>query len=153
MTETVQPQEILSPESLHAVFVDDEPIIREMTPAMLQGRFDSIEVFETPEEVIARFRKEDPPNVLITDGNLGEGKMTGLELARLTKDEFPTTTTVLISGGIPDINLDDKEILDKHGIDFYLPKPARLAQMRELPNNIRTLRQQQKAGENLPPVK
>lgn len=141
MTEGIQAEETLDQEPLRAAFVDDNPVIREMTQAMLQGSFDSPpEVFGTPQEVIDRFEKEDRPNVLLTDGDLGEGEMTGLELARNIKNRFPATTIVLISGGIPNVNINDPKVLEAHSIDLYLPKPVLPPQMRELPNRIRALR-------------
>ena len=124
------------PKEFHAVFVDDEGPIREMAGLMLRDIFSSVKVCPTPQEVLAYFRKVDrpseekQPNVLITD--LRMPGMTGLELAKAVKSEFPSTSIVLTTSG-----LDESIDLKKAGIDIYLEKPYQRVQLQELPEKIR----------------
>lgn len=139
-------QETLSPEPLHVVFVDDDYDVRMVVSTIMGGKVNSLKVLATPQAVIDRFNEGDRPNVLLTDGEMPE--MTGLQLARLIKDRFPTTTIVLISGGISGVNLDDSKQLEQHGIDLYWPKSQFVARVDELVDNIKTLRQQQNTPQN-----
>ncbi len=119
-TEPPADEEALLAEPTRAVYVDDDPVWRSMIASMLEGQFDSLEVFGTPEEALQRLQQEDRPNILWTDGDMSG--MSGLQLAQEVKRLDSTITTVLISGGIRGLNINDEVARTAHGIDFYLPK-------------------------------
>ncbi len=107
-------------EQLQVAYVDDDPVLRDTMSAMFRRLVDSIEVFARPQEVIDRFRVDNRPNILFTDGQMPE--MTGLELARAIREQHPATTIVLVSTGIYGVNLDDPDELGRHGIDLFIRK-------------------------------
>jgi YesN/AraC family two-component response regulator len=77
------------------LFVDDEPwILHGIRRTLLNAPFNVLTV-DTPEEALAVLRKQ-PIHVLISDIDMPG--MTGLELLKIVRREFPTTLRMLLTG-------------------------------------------------------
>jgi len=92
-----------------ALLVDDEACIRVSTADMLNAMGFAVRVASSAESALATFDGGLVPELLITD-HLMPG-MTGVQLARLVRERWPNTKTLIVSG-----------FADVDGIDPSFPR-------------------------------
>lgn len=102
--------------------VEDNPAVRESLQASLEALGYQVTAMESAEE--AEALEGDPPDALLTDQVLPG--MTGLELAKRSRDRWPNLPIILMSGYSEDEALKD---LVGSGRVRFLQKPAPLAQL------------------------
>ena len=100
------------------VLVDDHNIVLDGLVSLLQQdeHFEVLGALHSAEEAIELLRKKQP-DILLTDYSLGG--MTGMELARTVKEEYPLVKVILLSMH------DEAHIIKaalKQGIDGYMLK-------------------------------
>jgi len=106
--------------SLHCLVVDDEEIVAAVLGDMLASEGHKVEVVDSGQQALVRFRAE-PFDLVLTD--LAMPGMTGWEVARAIKNMAPGVRVVLVSGFGVELPPED---LVAHGVDLVLAKPLRL---------------------------
>ncbi len=106
--------------------VDDQPVILELISAMCQTLGFKVTTALSGVEglALAKHKKFD---VILTD--LAMPGMSGLELSRQLRNDFPDIPIILITGWEASINRDE---LDQSGITDILYKPFRIEQLTNL---------------------
>jgi signal transduction histidine kinase/ActR/RegA family two-component response regulator len=111
--------------SLRVLFIDDEPLLREMIEEILSFHQHQVETAEGGEAGVAMFEKAkakgQPFDVVITD--LGMPGMDGKQVAERVKASSPKTPVILLTGW--GMMLDEKG-QDMSNVDAVLNKPPRL---------------------------
>jgi len=111
--------------SLSVLFIDDEPILREMVEEVLSFHHHQVESADRGEAGLAMFEKAKakghPFDVVITD--LGMPGMDGKQVAERIKASSPKTPVILLTGW--GMMLDAKG-QDMSNVDALLNKPPRL---------------------------
>jgi CheY-like chemotaxis protein len=79
----------------HILFVDDDPVLRQLTPGLLQFAGYSVHVAENGIEALRRI-KERVPDLIISD--LRMPKMSGFEFLSIVRRRFPQLPLIAISG-------------------------------------------------------
>ena len=98
MNETTRPR-------LSAIVVDDDALECELIALLLEGNgFDVVQCNDAEKASLAI--KTRHPSLLITDVNL-VGKMDGIELAHMARDQHPGMRIIVISGNPPSRPLPD----------------------------------------------
>ena len=93
---------MVTPRPLRILYVEDNPIVREVTAELLEQDERSIVALSTAEEALREFATHDY-DVLITDVSLPA--MSGLDLAKKILDRAPKAAIIVASGYILDANL------------------------------------------------
>jgi two-component system, cell cycle response regulator CpdR len=91
---------MLSP--LRILYVEDNPIVREVTSELLLQEQRYVVALGTAEEALEEFR-DQPFDVVITDVSLPA--MSGLDLARKIRDIEPQVPIIVASGYALDLSL------------------------------------------------
>jgi two-component system, cell cycle response regulator CpdR len=91
---------MLSP--LRILYVEDNPIVREITSELLLQEQRCVVALGTAEEALEEFR-DQPFDVVITDVSLPA--MSGLDLARKIRDIEPRVPIIVASGYALDLSL------------------------------------------------
>ncbi|MGO8928893.1 MAG: ATP-binding protein [Limisphaerales bacterium] len=111
--------------SLRVLFIDDEPMLREMVEEVLSFHQHQVELAEGGEAGVAIFEsakaKGQPFDVVITD--LGMPGMDGKQVAERVKASSPRTPVVLLTGW--GMMLDEKS-QGMSNVDALLNKPPRV---------------------------
>ena len=84
-------------ERAHIMLVDDDPLIRDVFGEALQDLGFAVTLVNSHDHAITLLTTQPPPNLLITDVDLGPGK-SGLDLVDHTQSILPTLPILLISG-------------------------------------------------------
>ena len=133
----VKPAEVMEfyhdgkPKPLHLLYIDDEPLLRELVKEILERDGHKVEAVGGGEAGIASFREAiqagKPFDAVITD--LGMAYLDGREVAKIIKQESPETPVVLLTGWSAFVKDSATAPSDFDGI---LSKPPRLSQLREM---------------------
>jgi CheY-like chemotaxis protein len=111
--------------SLRVLFIDDEPLLREMVEEVLSFHQHHVQSAQGGEAGVAMFEKAiakgQPFDVVITD--LGMPGMDGKQVAERVKASSPTTPVILLTGW--GMMLDEKS-QDMSKVDALLNKPPRV---------------------------
>jgi CheY-like chemotaxis protein/anti-sigma regulatory factor (Ser/Thr protein kinase) len=132
-TEECQEQEpstkVLTVPSLRILLVDDDPSVLESTRFVLELDGHSVVSVDGGRAGVDALREakssNQPFDVLVTD--LGMPYVDGNEVARTSKELFPSTMVVLLTGWGIQMGEDDGR---KTNIDHVLPKPFDLNELR-----------------------
>lgn len=92
--------------------VEDDELARKDLEVLLLNDGHKVRGFDKGENALPAFLK-DPPDVLITDQDLGDG-ITGLDVAKVFKNAFPGRHIIMVSGHPPK---------EEQIVDVYLSKP------------------------------
>jgi signal transduction histidine kinase/ActR/RegA family two-component response regulator/HAMP domain-containing protein len=115
---------------LRILFVDDEPLLRQVVNDMLAGEGHEVTVVESGEQALAQFRAAratvSPFDVVITD--LGMPGIDGRKLASSLKIEAPQTPVIMLTGW-GDLMRQEGDIPTT--VDALLSKPPRLHELRD----------------------
>lgn len=131
--ENIRVPELENVPILKIAAVDDDERLLKITERMMRiiGG-DTITIYDTftnPEKALKEIQANpNKYNVLLTDGQMPN--IDGLALAESVKDKVGTI--VLISGGMKEVDLDDKELMQAKGICFAFPKPFDLDEVKNL---------------------
>ena len=90
------------PSPLRILYVEDNPIVREVTSELLTHDHRHIVALGTAEEALREFR-ERPYDIVITDISLPA--MSGLDLARKILDIEPKAAIIVASGYVLDLSV------------------------------------------------
>jgi CheY-like chemotaxis protein len=115
---------------LKVLFVDDEPLLRQLVGDMLRTDNHSVEVADGGQEGLATFRaalaSEKPFDVVITD--LGMPGLDGRKLTALLKQESPRTPVIMLTGWGALMRKDGEMPAQ---VECVLSKPPRLSELRD----------------------
>jgi CheY-like chemotaxis protein len=92
----------IMPSQLRILYVEDNPIVREVTAELLNQQRRHIVAMSTAEEALGEFQDREY-DVVITDVSLPA--MSGLDLAKKILDIEPKAAIIVASGYILDLNL------------------------------------------------
>jgi signal transduction histidine kinase/ActR/RegA family two-component response regulator len=119
------------PKPLHLLYIDDEPLLRELVKEMLERDGHNVETADGGEAGIVSFREAiqggTPFDAVITD--LGMPYVDGREVAKVIKQESPETPVVMLTGWGAFVKDGATAPPDFDGV---LSKPPRLSQLREM---------------------
>ena len=122
--------ELLKPEPLQILCIDDEPLLRDLLKEMLERDGHEVEVTDGGQSGIEAFRSASrsgkPFDVVITD--LGMPYVDGRQVARWLKDESPATPVVMLTGWGAFMK---EEGSSPTQVDAVLSKPPRSREIRE----------------------
>jgi len=90
------------PSPLRILYVEDNPIVREVTSELLTQDDRHIVALGTAEEALREFR-DQPFDIVITDISLPA--MSGLDLARKILDIAPKAAIIVASGYVLDLSV------------------------------------------------
>ena len=90
------------PSPLRILYVEDNPIVREVTTELLTQEQRHIVALGTAEEALREFR-DQPFDIVITDISLPA--MSGLDLARKILDIAPKAAIIVASGYVLDLSV------------------------------------------------
>jgi len=115
---------------LHILFIDDEPLLRELLKELLEHDGHQIEVSDSGQSGIDAFRlarqQGQPFDVVITD--LGMPYLDGRQVAKILKAESPSTPVIMLTGWGAFMKEDGALPAQ---VDGVLSKPPRLRELRE----------------------
>jgi CheY-like chemotaxis protein len=114
----------IADEATLALVIEDDPSIRKFAEHMIKKFIPQVHAVEDSEHAV-EFLKQRRPSVILSDINLGPGKMTGFNfLQRLVAGEFgeevKTIPVVMMSSIVDDFFIKTAEQL---GARSYVPKP------------------------------
>ncbi len=122
-------------QSLRILYIDDEPLLRELLKEMLTLDGHNVEISDGGQAGVKAFRaaraKGDPFEVVITD--LGMPYLDGRQVAGLIKKDSPATPVVILTGWgalMPEEGVAPVEV------DAVLSKPPRFNELREVLNRF-----------------
>lgn len=128
--EPVKPAEAAPSRKLDVLVVDDEAPIREIFADVLEPEGHQVHLAESGEKAL-EIAQNVKPDVVFTD--LSMPGMSGWEVSRQLKKKYPDIIVVLTSGWGKDFNQDQ---LNRHGVDFVLPKPVPLETLQSLAHQL-----------------
>ncbi|MBW7992750.1 MAG: response regulator [Planctomycetes bacterium] len=96
---------------------DDEPILRSLERGLLDESYNKL-FTKSSKEALKILRKEEV-HVIVTDMCMPE--MTGLELLRIVRKEYPNITGMVLTGYEPDAEL--QNAVEQGEIFKLIPKP------------------------------
>ena len=106
--------------------VDDEPLVLELTGALLEPEGFEVMCFRDAESALEHFQKaERRPDLLISDYAMG--KMNGMQLIAACQKLAPGLKCFLVSGTVDSSVFEDSEVRPHE----FLPKPFRPVQFLE----------------------
>jgi signal transduction histidine kinase/ActR/RegA family two-component response regulator/HAMP domain-containing protein len=118
------------PKPLQILYIDDEPLLRELLKEMLERDGHKVQVSDNGHSGIEIFRharqRGHPFDVVITD--LGMPYVDGRQVAKLLKQESPVTPVIMLTGWGA-IMKEDDALPDQ--VDGVLSKPPRSKELRE----------------------
>jgi signal transduction histidine kinase/DNA-binding response OmpR family regulator len=143
-TESVVPPAAAEPlPPLRILFVDDEPLLRELVKEILEQDGHLVEVADGGQSGLDAFRaanlRAEAFDVVVTD--LGMPRLDGRQLAQILKSESPATPIILMTGWGTLIKGEDLPAQ----IDGMLNKPPRIGELQEV---LRRVTQRRPAGPN-----
>jgi CheY-like chemotaxis protein len=114
----------IADEATLAIVIEDDPSIRKFAEHLLRKFIPQVQAVENAEQAVALLRQQRP-SVILSDINLGPGKMTGFNfLQRLVAGEFgddaKTIPVVMMSSIVDEFFIKTAEQL---GARSYIPKP------------------------------
>jgi signal transduction histidine kinase/ActR/RegA family two-component response regulator/HAMP domain-containing protein len=118
------------PKPLQILYIDDEPLLRELLKEMLERDGHKVQVSDNGQTGIETFRharqQGHPFDVVITD--LGMPYVDGRQVAKVLKQESPVTPVIMLTGWGA-IMKEDDTLPDQ--VDGVLSKPPRSKELRE----------------------
>ena len=118
------------PKDKRILIVDDNPHMTNLLSDILDVFHYKTESASNGEEALKLLRKEKF-EMIITDVRMP--KMTGVDLLKTIKAEFPSLPVVVISGFTT--GADQKEFLDSSA-DAFLPKPFKVKDIEDILRNL-----------------
>lgn len=122
---------------LRILYIDDEPLLRELLKEMLERDQHRVEVRDDGQAGLEAFRaaqtRGGPFDVVITD--LGMPHLDGRQVATAIKQESPLTPVVMLTGWGAFMKDDESPPVS---VDGVLSKPPRSAEIREMLRRITT---------------
>jgi CheY-like chemotaxis protein len=118
--------------SLRVLVIDDEPIVREALTDSLTDEGHTVVQAASGPEALARLAEGVTVDVVVTD--LGMPDMTGWEVARAVRQQYPGLPVGLLTGWAIALELSDEE---RRGVDFVIAKPYTLDALRSVLGAIR----------------
>ncbi|HWW01052.1 MAG TPA: ATP-binding protein [Candidatus Acidoferrum sp.] len=119
------------PEPRRILYIDDEPLLRELLMELLESDGHSVEVSDGGEAGLGAFRsalaRGEPFDVVITD--LGMPYVDGRQVAGLVKQESPTTPVIILTGWGALMREEGGQPAE---VDGVLSKPPRSHELREM---------------------
>ena len=115
---------------LNVLIVDDEAPIREIFHDVLTQEGHTVYMAESGEAALALLRKEHV-DLLFTD--LSMPGMSGWEVAKQARKEFPKMVLVVTSGWGKDFN---QKQLAQYGVNYVLPKPVQFETLQTLARQV-----------------
>ncbi|HWV98191.1 MAG TPA: ATP-binding protein [Candidatus Acidoferrum sp.] len=119
------------PEPRRILYIDDEPLLRELLMEMLQADGHKVQVSDGGEAGLEVFRsaraKGEPFDLVITD--LGMPNLDGRQVAGLVKQESPTTPVIILTGWGALMKENSGQLAAADGV---LSKPPRFRELREM---------------------
>jgi DNA-binding response OmpR family regulator len=106
------------------LLVDDDPYIRSLGREILEKLGYQVETAENGDEVLAKFHRDRPLDLVILDYHLPG--MSGLEVIRRLKAMSPEAFVLVASGFFSNR---DREVLAAGGATGFLCKPFRLGEL------------------------
>src|SRR5437870_248569 len=129
---------------LRILFVDDEPLLRELLKEILEHDGHSVELADGGQAGLDAFRaakqRGETFDVVVTD--LGMPRLDGRQLAQILKSESPTTPIIMMTGWGTLIKGEDLP----PQVDGMLNKPPRIGELQEA---LRKVIQRRATGLNL----
>ena len=119
---------------MNILLVDDDPITLKVVSALLRDQGHQVTVAHDGAEGLALFAAGNFP-VVVTDWVMP--RMDGLEMLRTMRREFPRLPVLLVSGRLPEVDLQDLLAL---GPTALLAKPYRLTDLRRSLDELRSVR-------------
>ncbi len=115
---------------LRILFIDDEPLLRELVKEILEGDGHTLELADGGQAGLDAFRAANnagqPFDVVVTD--LGMPHLDGRRLAQIMKSESPSTPVIMMTGWG---TLMKGEELPPH-VDSMLSKPPKITELHEM---------------------
>ena len=115
---------------LHILYIDDEPLLRDLLKEMIEREGHSVEVSDSGQSGLDAFRyarqRGRPFDIVITD--LGMPYMDGRQLTKALKHESPRTPVVMLTGWGAFMKEDGSAPAQ---VDALLSKPPRSKELRE----------------------
>jgi len=124
------PTPAVAPPPLHLLCIDDEPMVRELLTALLQGEGHRVQAADGGQTGLDLFHQAAergrPFDVVITD--LGMPNLDGREVAKILHHESPATPVIMLTGWGAFMKSDGDIPV---GVDLILSKPPRAGELRE----------------------
>ncbi len=117
---------------IELLVLDDEEIVCARLKPILEKAGYSVETFTKSLDAQKRL-EEKRFDIVVTDLKMAD--IDGLELFRFAKDRWPETEVILISG-FATVDITRKAL--QSGVRDIIPKPFKIAQLRELLDKIST---------------
>lgn len=130
---TARIKEMTVPETvppLRILYVDDEPLLRELLKETLEAEGHSVAVADNGQSGIATFKEasaQQPFEIVITD--LGMPYIDGRQVANTIKKDSPHTPIVLLTGWGNMLQADGEKITN---VDAIVSKPPRIGELRSV---------------------
>jgi PAS domain S-box-containing protein len=121
-----------SSRALRVLVVDDDAAVRGATAAQLEDSGWTVVMAEDGVAGLEMLRSQDPFDVVVLDVVMP--RMDGLEMLRVLRESHAGLPVLLVSGRLPDVDLQDVLAL---GPTALLPKPYRLADLRRALDELR----------------
>ncbi len=123
------------PASLHILYIDDEPLLRDLLREMLERDGHQVEVTDGGQTGLDAFHHAreagEPFDAIITD--LGMPYVDGRQVARTVKEESPQTPVIMLTGWGAFMKQDGSAPAQ---VDGVLSKPPRSRELREMLNRV-----------------
>ena len=123
-------EKITPPQRLQILYIDDEPLLRELLKELLERDGHLVRVSDNGQSGLEAFRSArqqgNPFDVVITD--LGMPYLDGRQVAKILKRESPATPVVMLTGW-GTIMREDGAVPEQ--VDGVLSKPPRCRELRE----------------------
>ena len=122
----------------NVLVIDDDDTIRSLISDVLLQSGCKVIAAETGKKGIDMFNP-DKCNIVLTD--LGLDDISGWEVVKEIKTISPKTPVIIITGWGGQLN---KEELEEYGVDFVIPKPFRINELKEYINRAMHLKMKSK---------
>ncbi|HVZ38819.1 MAG TPA: response regulator [Candidatus Kapabacteria bacterium] len=121
-------RQVLRPEDIHVLYVDDEPGLVMVVSRMLQHLGYHATGYSDPDTALEEFRARPHDfDIVVTD--LHMPTMSGADVVRRVQEVKPGSPVAVVSGNIP-----EEEIfaLRRLGVNGFIPKPVDLGSLRDV---------------------
>ena len=134
-TETSSGETVTASSPLRILYIDDEPLLRDLLKETLECEGHTVSVAEHGQAGIDAFRAaaktEFPFDIVVTD--LGMPYVDGRQVATILKKDFPKTPVVLLTGWGQMMKSDGDQPAN---VDAVISKPPRMTELRETLNRL-----------------
>jgi CheY-like chemotaxis protein len=114
------------------LLVEDDDTVRDLTRTVLQDSgYDVIEA-RTGDEALPLLNDPDHVDILLTDVKM-PGRVDGLDLAMLARQNFPSMPVLVVSGFAPELH---RRLSDLGQPQMFLSKPYTMRRVVEIVNGM-----------------